>query len=170
MSLSRLIRPDLMKLEIDSVEDPELMDDPERSIRYRRGLKESVLGEICDLFETAGAVGNRTKLLTDMINREKKSTTALGKGVAIPHVRTMQAKAFTAAFLRSTPGVWFDSPDEEPVHVFIAMVAPPYEDAQYLKAYKELGKAMTDYPDMVEQLRDAPDQAEVMKLLHFYLR
>jgi PTS system fructose-specific IIC component len=170
MSLSRLITPRFMKLEIDAKEDPEQMEDPEHSIRYMRGLKESVLGEICDLFENAGAVGNRTKLLIDMVNREKKASTALGQGVAIPHVRTMQAKSFTAAFLRSKPGIWFDAPDGEPVHVFIAMVAPPYEDAQYLKAYKELGKAMIDYPDMVSELRDAADEQEVMRLLRFYLR
>ena len=41
------------------------------------------------------------------------------------------------AFLRSTPGLEFDAPDGRPVHVFLALVAPPWDDRLYLKVYRE---------------------------------
>jgi mannitol/fructose-specific phosphotransferase system IIA component (Ntr-type) len=169
MSFTRSLRNELVKMELDTREDAELLEDPEQSIRYKRGLKEAVLGEICDLFEAAGAVSNRSKLLTDLVNREKKASTALGKGLAIPHVRTMQAKAFTGAVLRSPPGIWFDAPDGEKVRVFFAIVAPPYDDQEYLKIYKALGKAMTEYPEMIEKILEAESQAEVVRAIKFYL-
>ena len=60
MSLTRILKPSQIKLEIDTAEDPELLEDPERSIRYKRSLKQAVLGEICDLFEATGSISNRT--------------------------------------------------------------------------------------------------------------
>jgi mannitol/fructose-specific phosphotransferase system IIA component (Ntr-type) len=169
MSLTRSLRNERVKMELDTREDPALLDDPEQSIRYRWGLKEAVLGEVCALFEAEGAVANQSKLLTDLLNRERKSSTALGKGLAIPHVRTMQARNFTAAVLRSTPGIWFDAADGEKVHLFFAIVAPPYDDQEYLKIYRQLGKAMTEYPEMVEKVLEVGSPAEVIRVLKFYL-
>lgn len=170
MSLTRFLRPAMIKLHLETREDADMLEDPECSIRYKRDLKKAVLDEICALFEENGAVGNRSKLLNDMINREKKASTALGSGVAIPHVRTMQIKQFSVAVLRSVEGIWFDAPDDEPVHVFIAMAAPPYEDSQYQKLYRSIGKAMLEYPELVQELREASDEGEMRQTLRFYLR
>ena len=169
MSFARSLTNERVKMEIDTREDPALLEDPESSVRYKRGLKEAVLEEVCALFESSGAVSNPSKLLTDLLNRERKASTALGKGLAMPHVRTMQAKTFTGAVLRSTPGIWFDAPDGEKVHLFLAIVAPPYDDQAYLRIYKQLGKAMTEYPEMVEKALEAGSPAEVIRVLKFYL-
>ena len=46
MSLIRFLRPEFVKLEIETREDPEMLEDPERSIRYKRRIKEDILAEI----------------------------------------------------------------------------------------------------------------------------
>ena len=84
MTLMRHIRSELIKLAMDTRQDPELTEDPNGSIRYLRSLKEEILEEIVDLFDATGQVGNRNKLLTDLVNRERKASTALGNGVAVP--------------------------------------------------------------------------------------
>jgi len=33
-----------------------------------------------------------------------------------------------------------DAPDKKPVHIFLVLVAPPYDDRLYLKLYKEAGE------------------------------
>ncbi|MHC4777508.1 MAG: PTS sugar transporter subunit IIA [Planctomycetota bacterium] len=170
MSFLRALKQNLIKASLDTHEDPELLEDPERSIRYKRELKESVLSEIVDLFESAGTISNRSKLLTDLVNREKKASTALGRGVAVPHVRTKQARSFTAAVLRSPEGIWFDSMDEEPVFLFFAMVAPPYEDQAYLKAFRQISKAIEEYPEMTEKIMREEDVEGIRRTLQFYLR
>ena len=127
---------------------------------------------ICQLraFESAGTIANRSKLVTDLVNRERKASTGLGRHVALPHVRTKQARAFTAAVLLSPEGIWFDALDGEPVHLFIAMVAPPYEDQAYLKAYRQVSKAIEAYPEMIEAILKEEEGEAVRRVLRYYLQ
>jgi mannitol/fructose-specific phosphotransferase system IIA component (Ntr-type) len=168
MSLMRHLRPGLIKMELATRGDPEALADPTSGLRARRALKEAVLEEIVDLFEAEGEIANASKLRVDFVNREKKASTALGGGMALPHVRSMQARAFQVALLRAPHGVWFDAPDDEDVRLFIAMVAPPYEDQQYLKLYRQISKAMLNYPDLVDAVAGAGTQAELRSVLKFY--
>jgi mannitol/fructose-specific phosphotransferase system IIA component (Ntr-type) len=68
----------------------------------------------------------------------------LGHGVAVPHIRSLQAKEFVLGFARSKQGYEFDSPDSEPVHLFFFMAAPPYDDSLYLKAFKSIAELLHD--------------------------
>ena len=72
------------------------------------------------------------------------------------------------AFLRSTPGIHFDAPDEEPVHIFFAMVTPPYQDQTYLKLYRSVAK-MFSSPSVPEDLINARGEGEIRKILRRYL-
>ncbi|MBI3097996.1 MAG: PTS sugar transporter subunit IIA [Planctomycetes bacterium] len=154
LRLTRYLRPSCIRLDLASRPEPE----PDPSVhpdRLRWKLKESVLGEIVDLLIASGRAGNPSKLLTDVVNRERKASTSVGQGVAIPHVRTMQAKGFIVAYARSIAGIDFDSPDGLPVHHFLALAAPPYDDATYLKIYREIGTLFAD-----ASVRDALLRAE----------
>jgi len=137
--LTRWLKPPQVRLEL-STRTPD--ETPEGWSRDRLvwSVKEPVLGELADLLETTGRIVNRTKLLTDLVNRERKSTTGIGEGIAIPHVRTMQAREFAICFARSTPGVEFGAIDGAPVHFFFAVVAPPYDDKLYLETYRSIGE------------------------------
>ncbi len=167
MSLMRYLKSELIRLELETKQDPVLSEDPVQGKRYLRELKEKVLDEIAGLFESSGNISNRSKLLTDLINRERKASTALGSGVAVPHVRTMQARQMTIAFLRSPEGIYFDAPDGRQVHVFFSMVAPPYEDQEYLKLYKAVA-TMFSSPSVAEQLISASSEGELRKALRQY--
>jgi len=52
----------------------------------------------------------------------------------------MQAKEFIIGFCRSIPGYDFDSMDGKPVHLFVPMAAPPYDDNLYLRVFKALAE------------------------------
>lgn len=162
MNLARYLKPDLMKLELET--DPgALLDEEEaRSDRLLWEVKRSVLTELVDLFERSGEVGNPSKLFIDLFNREKKATTGLEKGVAIPHVRTIQAKSFIMTFARSTGGIDFDALDGQPSHLFFGLVCPPYEDRTYLKAVKDL-MSLARLEEFRRRLLDAHSEHEVMK-------
>jgi len=104
--------------------------------RYSGRSNAILLEEMVDLLCLSGEIGNRNKALQDLYNRERKATTAVGHGIAIPHVRTKQAKSFVIGFVRSRDGQQFDSLDGKPVHVFFPMVAPPYDDSLYLRVFR----------------------------------
>jgi len=122
--------------------------------KWRAQAKELILEELVDLLDAGARIGNRTRLLTDFVNRERKASTALGHGVAVPHIRSLQAKDFMIGFARSSKGYDFDAPDDTPVHLFFVMAAPPYDDTLYLKAFKALS----------ELLHDESFRAELMSL------
>jgi mannitol/fructose-specific phosphotransferase system IIA component (Ntr-type) len=110
------------------------------SIKKRLERKRMLLSECVEVLDQSGRVSNKSKLLTDMFNREKKATTAIGKGIVIPHIRTMQAKELIIGVLRSTDGYDFEALDGRLSHVFIPMAAPPYDDTLYLRVFKSLAQ------------------------------
>jgi PTS system fructose-specific IIC component len=152
MHISRYLTEDRIKLEMTTEIEP--LTNGASLEKWRQRGKEAVLSELVELLEQGNRIGNKTKLLLDFVNREKKATTGIGLGVAIPHIRSMQAKDFTIAFARSTQGYDFDALDGASVHLFFIMAAPPYDDTLYLRAFRALA----------EMLRHESLRAELMAL------
>jgi PTS system fructose-specific IIC component len=163
MRLTRYLKPAQIRLELETTTPAEVPEGWTRE-RFVASLKERVLAELAGLFVASGKVGNAKKFLEDLVHRERRSSTALGGGLAVPHVRTPQAKGFLLCFARSTPGVEFDAPDGAPVHFFIGVVAPPHDDRLYLEAYREIGKAF-GREDAKRALAGAKDAHEVIRIL-----
>ena len=142
MKLSRYLTEQVIKLEMETVIEP-----PAEGVSLKRWHEEGkrmIINELVTLLENGARIGNRTKLITDFVNREKKATTGIGHGVAVPHIRSLQAKDLMMAFARSTNGYDFDALDHEPTHLFFAMAAPPYDDNLYLKIFKALSQMLQD--------------------------
>lgn len=163
MRLTRYLKPGQIKLELATRNLSELPEGWSHD-RYVWEMKERVLLELIPLFEASGKVVNASKLFTDLYNRERKATTAIGEGVAIPHVRTMQARDFVVAFARSSEGVEFGALDQQPVHLFFGVIAPPYDDRLYLQVYRRLG-AIFRNERARELLMKAATEHEVIKHL-----
>lgn len=162
MNLSRYFKEELVKLEMTTVIEP--LTEEMSEAKWRQRGKELVLEELVTLLESGNRIGNRTKLLLDFINREKKATTGIGYGIAIPHIRSMQAKEFSIAFARSSVGYEFDSLDGEPAHLFFIMAAPPYEDDFYLKVYKSLAE-MLQFESFRKELMSIQYEGELIRCL-----
>jgi mannitol/fructose-specific phosphotransferase system IIA component (Ntr-type) len=163
MNLGRLIRPELIRMELRTTMPPPPAEPFSRE-RFVWSIKESVIAEVAELVAESGRVGNVKRLCGDLLNREKKATTGLSQGVAIPHVRTREAHEFIMAFARSTPGIEFDSLDGKRAHLFFVFVAPPYDDALYLKIYRQMAEAFT-FHDAARAFMDARDEGEVIRAL-----
>lgn len=83
--------------------------------------------------EMVGCIGEKLQfkdkdLLLDMlINRESLGSTAIGKGVAFPHGRSLAIQELTVLFARSSEGVDFNALDSKPTHLFFLIIAPPQD-------------------------------------------
>jgi len=152
----------LIRLEMTTV----LSEEPENGShrRWIQKAKESILGELVDVLDPSGKIGNRKKLLTDFINREKKATTGIGSGFAIPHIRSMQAKECLIGYARSSAGYDFEAMDGQPVHHFFIMAAPPYDDSLYLKIFKAISE-MIMFERLSEKLFEAREPYDVIKAI-----
>ena len=162
MNISRYISEQSIKLELSTNIEP--LEEGASLDKWRAAGKEMILDELVTLLERGNRVGNRTKLLLDFVNREKKATTGIGHGVAIPHIRSKHATEFMIGFARSSAGYFFDAMDNEPVHMFFIMAAPPYDDSLYLKVFKALAE-MLQYDTFREELMSVWTPGEVIRAI-----
>lgn len=179
MRLNRYLKEEMIDLHFDPLsrevgawdsaeddDDEEPGPDGEPTRRQLWDQKVRILEGLVDLLEKSGKVTNPRKCLTDLRNREAKASTALGQGIALPHVRTPQAKGFCMAIaVAPDPGLWFDAIDEEPVRLFIPMIAPAYDDKYYLKVERALAAAFADGDAFRDALLAAQSPGEVIHLL-----
>lgn len=166
MNIARLLDTALIDLhfEVDLKHTGETGDDDadELSEKQKRENKEAILDGLVTVLERSPHVGNRTKLLTDFVNRERKATTAIGFGIAIPHIRTYQAKELIIGVGVSATGYDFDAPDGEPVRLFFVMAAPNYDDSLYLRVFKAMAEVFQfDY--FRERLLSAEQEYDIIR-------
>ncbi|MFZ5980463.1 MAG: PTS sugar transporter subunit IIA [Candidatus Zixiibacteriota bacterium] len=162
MRISRFLSENHIKLDMQTVIEP--LEEGASLEKWRLDAKERIISELVDLLEQNGRVGNKTKFILDYVNREKKATTAIGDGIAIPHIRSLQAKEFMLAFARSKKGYDFESLDGKPTHLFFIMAAPPYDDSLYLKVFKTLAE-MLRFDSFREELMTLSSPGEVIRAL-----
>ena len=162
MNISRYISEQSIKLEMTTQIEP--LEEETAIDKWRQHGKECILEELVGLLDESSRIGNRHKLLLDFINRERKATTAIGHGIAIPHIRSKHAKEFMIALARSTTGYDFDSLDGEPTHLFFVMAAPPYDDTLYLRVFRALAEKL-QYPSFRTELMTAKSSGELIRAI-----
>lgn len=96
--------------------------------------------------------------------REQLGSTAIGRGVAIPHCRSNAHSTARAAFLRLAHPIDFAAGDGEPVDLLFAMCVPEDLAQRHLQTLSELAEGFAD-GGFREALRDAPDIASLRALL-----
>jgi mannitol/fructose-specific phosphotransferase system IIA component (Ntr-type) len=118
--------------------------------------KKELLEEFADLLVRTGTISKRSIVLDMLTRRERLGSTAIGKGIAIPHGRTLMARVLIVAFGRCPKGLDFDAPDDQPVRLCFLIIAPYREREQrYLPA---LGKIAEVFQE--KKLREKVLQAE----------
>ncbi len=90
-------------------------------LRTRR--RDTVLVDLVELARSAGAVRAVTPVVELLRLRERAGSTALGKGVALPHARSLFVTRPLAVLARSTRGIEWDDA-REPVHLVMLALAP----------------------------------------------
>lgn len=87
--------------------------------------KKALLIKLSQLFATKLADNAQEAPLFDaFIDREKLGSTALGHGVAIPHIRSGLFKTPQLAIITLAKSIDFDAADHRPVDVIFSLIAP----------------------------------------------
>lgn len=121
------------------------------------------------LKELVGVLGLDDKsdgILFKMLKRrENLGSTGIGRGIAIPHCRSLVVNRLRVAFGRQPQGVDFRAIDEEPVRYVFLIVAPPLEVSnQYLPVLGKIAQFSKE-PDVPERLAELEDPQEFLDLL-----
>ena len=86
--------------------------------------KESGLAQLVTVAHRSGAVRGAGQLLELLRLRERLGTTALGKGVAVPHARSLTVDRPSLVVARSLRGVEWDAPDGLPANLLLLVLSP----------------------------------------------
>ncbi|MEO0086324.1 MAG: PTS sugar transporter subunit IIA [candidate division WOR-3 bacterium] len=112
MNLTSLLRPERIDLDLKAKKKTEVLRELVALVRQ---------GDDAEL------------LLQTLLKREELGSTGIGKGIAIPHGRSLLIDKLEMAVGRSTKGVDFDSVDKKPAYMFFLIMAPPQDPGnQYL--------------------------------------
>jgi PTS system nitrogen regulatory IIA component len=101
--------------------------------------KRDALAEMVDLVCLHYKLKDKDLILEMLLNRESLGSTAIGKGVAFPHGRTLAVPELGVVFARSAKGIDFDAVDKKPAHLFFLIIAPPQDkDNLYLQVLGQM--------------------------------
>ena len=125
--------------------------------------KDEILKELIGLL---GLDDKSEGMLFKMLKRrENLGSTGIGRGIAIPHCRSLVVSKLRVAFGRKTVGVDFKAIDDKPVFFFFLIVAPPLEVSnQYLPVLGKIAQFSKE-ADVPERLLKLKQPKEFMQLL-----
>ena len=125
--------------------------------------KDEVLKELIALL---GLDDKSEGILFKMLKRrENLGSTGIGRGIAIPHCRSLVVNRLRIAFGRKPEGVEYDAIDDAPVENFFLIVAPPLEVSnQYLPVLGKIAQFAKE-PDVPERLATLETEEEFLALL-----
>jgi mannitol/fructose-specific phosphotransferase system IIA component (Ntr-type) len=136
----------------------DFLDPTAVSLTLRGQTKEEIRDELVALLRLDE---RSTETLARLIRRrEALGSTGVGRGIAIPHCRSLAVNRLRLAFGLHAQGVDYDAIDGKPAHVFFLIVAPPVEVAnQYLQVLGRIAQ-FAQQPSVAERLRTltSPDQ------------
>jgi len=133
------------------------------SLALQGSSKDEVLKELISLL--ALDEKSDSMLFKMLKRRENLGSTGIGRGIAIPHCRSLVVNRLRVAFGRKPEGLDFRAIDEKPVYNFFLIVAPPLEVSnQYLPVLGKIAQFAKE-PDVPDRLAKLKSPDDFMQLL-----
>jgi mannitol/fructose-specific phosphotransferase system IIA component (Ntr-type) len=99
------------------------------------------------------------------MKREKLGSTGVGKGVAIPHCRSLLVNRVRVSVGRTTKGINYGAIDKKKVNLFFMIVAPPIEVSNlYLPLLGKVAGLLKE-DKVLTKMKKAKSPQEFLKLL-----
>jgi mannitol/fructose-specific phosphotransferase system IIA component (Ntr-type) len=133
------------------------------SLSLRGGLKDEILAEMVALLRTdERSAGTLLRILQ---RRESLGSTGVGRGIAIPHGRSLVVSRLRLAFGHKPGGIEYQAIDNRPVFSLFLIVAPPLEISnQYLPVLGKIAQFVKE-PDVPDRLAALSSPEDFLRLL-----
>ena len=126
--------------------------------------KEEIIDELLDVLVKAGKVTDKEAAKECVLDRERKMSTGMKHGIAIPHGKTDTVSDLVACIGISDTPVDFDSLDQDPCRIFIMTLSPVNKTGPHLQFLAEVSLLFKS-ADKRAQILDTSDKAEIIRIL-----
>jgi PTS system nitrogen regulatory IIA component len=158
LSVNTLIPP-------NGIVQAETLISPDRILFLDYSTKRDALLALAANLATAPQIKNRDELASEIIKREELMSTAIGKGIAIPHVRLASITDLVVSVGISRRDIIdFQVLDDEPVRLLFMIAAAYNQHAYYLQTLSFFSARLKNRA-LREALLATDDVQEVYKLL-----
>ena len=134
------------------------------NLHLKGTTKEEIVDEMIDVLFKAGKVTDKDAARECVLDRERKMSTGMKHGIAIPHGKTDTVKDLVACIGISDNPVDFDSLDQEPCRIFIMTLSPVNKTGPHLQFLAEVS-LLFQSPEKRQEILDTQDKAEVIRIL-----
>ncbi|MFN8179168.1 MAG: PTS sugar transporter subunit IIA [bacterium] len=124
--------------------------------------KDEALRELVALVAKGGEA--QGALLASVLERERKMSTGIGRGVAIPHGRSAEAHGLEMAFGVTAAPIDYGSLDGAPVRLIFLLVSPPDQPSAHCQALGRIARLLAS-DTAADELLEAAGPAEALSVL-----
>ncbi|MGP1588225.1 MAG: PTS sugar transporter subunit IIA [Treponemataceae bacterium] len=129
---------------------------PDRIVFLNHSTKHDALVELSNNLATAPQIRNAEELTTEILKREELMSTAIGRGIAIPHVRLSSITDLVMSVgICKSQIIDFQTLDETPVNLLFMIAASYNQHAYYLQTLSFISSKLKD-----KELRESLLNAE----------
>ena len=138
---------------------------PDRVVFITQSAKRDALTELANVLADAPQVKRGDELLSEILKREELMSTAVGRGIAIPHVRLSSVTDLVMAVgVCRTPLSDVQTVDDKPVNLLI-MIAAAYNQHTYYLQTISYFSAKLKSQELRDAIANAATEKEVYELL-----
>jgi len=134
------------------------------SLHLKGNSKREIIVEMIDLMVEAGLIEGRQETIDAVIEREKKMSTGMQYGVALPHGKTADVKNLAVALALKKEGIDFSSLDGEPSRIFVMTVSSVYRTGPHIQYLSEMSR-MLSCPEVRKTILAAETKEDIIRAL-----
>jgi len=133
-------------------------------LHLKGASKEEIINELLDILNETKKIGDRPAAYTAIMDREKKMSTGMKHGIAIPHGKTSTINDLVACIGISDKAVDFDALDHEPCRIFIMTLSPVEKTGPHLQFLAEISLLFKS-SEKRQEILSADSADEVIRIL-----
>lgn len=138
---------------------------PDRIVFISQSTKHDALVELSNALADAPQIKDAPELTKEILKREELMSTAIGRGIAIPHVRLASVTDLVMAIgVCKKPLTDFQALDNEPVELLIMIAAAYNQHSYYLKTISHISSILIK-EDLRKALITAKTKEEIYDIL-----
>lgn len=134
------------------------------AVDLKSDTKEGVIEEMIDLMVAAGRITDKTSALDAVLERERKMSTGMQYGVALPHGKTPTVDDLITAFALKKEGMDFEAMDGKPSTIFVMTVSSTNRTGPHIQYLWEISKLLTR-PAIRKRLLASESEEDIIRIL-----